>query len=122
VGGSKICTDVCCSQGDCPSGYSCSFDGNDTPGFYMGYDTAPICRPQTGAHDRPPGALCAANDECESGFCDRLLNLCISPCCHDGTCPNGTSCEQADMEIVAGHATRGRVCLNATPAESLSPL
>ncbi|MEW5854142.1 MAG: putative metal-binding motif-containing protein [Myxococcota bacterium] len=120
VASGKICTDACCRDSDCPSGYHCSLDGNDSPGPIGGYDTAPVCYPDgSGAHDRPAGAACTSNGQCQSEFCDRNLNVCVDVCCHDGTCPTGLRCEQALVTRAGGHQSFARMCLNLSPTQAL---
>ncbi|MEW5854140.1 MAG: putative metal-binding motif-containing protein [Myxococcota bacterium] len=120
VGAGKICTETCCRDSDCPSGYHCSLDGNDSAGPIGGYDTAPVCYPDgSGAHDRPAGAACTSNGQCQSEFCDRNLNVCVDVCCHDGTCPTGLRCEQALVTRAGGHQSFARMCLNLSPTQAL---
>jgi hypothetical protein len=120
--GNAICTDVCCRASDCGPGYFCSFNGNQSPSVYQGYDTAPVCWPQSGTHDRPPGAQCTANDQCESGFCDANLETCMAPCCHDTACPGGQFCQRAAVFLGGANTTTTRICLDQTPADPLEPM
>ena len=118
--GNRVCTDLCCDNSDCPGGYYCSLNGNDSPGPVGGYDTVPVCWPRTmGAQSRPAGAACDSNSQCASEFCDRGLGVCVDVCCHDATCPTGLVCEDVLVTRAAGHQSFARMCVNVTPAAPL---
>jgi hypothetical protein len=116
----RICSRVCCMDSDCPAGYHCSPNGNDSPGPVGGYDTVPVCWPDgAGAHSRVAGQACTSSGQCVSEFCDVNLGVCVDLCCNDSSCPSGLTCEQATIERPAGHQTIGRACVNLTPANPL---
>lgn len=116
----RICSAPCCRNADCPNGYFCSIRGNASAGPTGGVNTVPMCWPNgAGAHDRPAGAACTANGQCASEFCDDTLRVCVELCCHDGTCPGTTSCEDALLTRPDNGQTFGRVCLNQSPQGAL---
>jgi hypothetical protein len=121
--GNRICSRVCCKTSDCPNGYHCSPNGNDSAGPVGGYDTVPVCWPDgAGVHNRTAGQACTSSGQCDSQFCDQTLGVCVDLCCNDASCPTGLSCEQATIERPDGHQTIGRACVNLTPASPLEAL
>jgi hypothetical protein len=122
--GSLICSQACCTNTNCPSGYFCAAWGNASIGPIGGVDTVPVCWPElsTGAHNRQAGASCTSNTECASEFCDRTLNVCIDLCCNNSTCPSGLTCHQGIVTRPDGGQSYSRVCTNISPAAALEPL
>lgn len=116
----RICSQVCCRDADCPSGYHCSVNGNDTLSPIGGYDVVPMCWPNaTGAHNRVAGQACTSSGQCASEFCDTALGVCVDLCCNDASCPTGLSCQQAVITRPDGHQTISRTCLNLSPTGAL---
>lgn len=120
MNGTKRCSEPCCTNGDCPSGFYCSLNGLDSASPSGGFDTVPMCFPVTaGNGGRQAGAACTSNTQCESEFCDRNLGVCVDVCCNDDTCPIGLTCEDAIVTRAAGHQSFGRFCLSSSPANPL---
>ena len=116
----EVCSDVCCTNSDCPTNYHCSLKGNENLSPYGGVNGSPVCWPNAGANDeRQAGAACDVNEDCASEFCDKNLDVCVDLCCHHSTCPGGLSCEMAVVTRPSGNQTLANVCVNATPAEAL---
>jgi hypothetical protein len=119
----RICSEVCCENNDCPGGYFCSVRGPDAPGPVGGYDTVPVCWPNsTGQGNRVAGQACTSNLQCRANFCDRTLGVCVDICCNDSSCPAGLTCESAMITRPDGHQLFGRACVNLTPAGDLEAL
>ena len=58
-----------------------------------------------------PGALCASNDECASGFCRVLDGYCgKSGCNGDGDCPAGWTCETSRGDPIFGFGGGSTFC------------
>jgi hypothetical protein len=128
---SGICAEPCALESHCPTGFHCGLDGNSVrvgtwgggaPAFVSGQpaiETVPVCLTDTGAglHNRPAGAACARNGDCESQFCERTLGVCITPCTSDGSCGAGLDCEPQYVQTAAG-VFLARVCMS-TPVDAL---
>ena len=119
-----MCSQACCTNSNCPSGYFCAAWGNASIGPIGGVDTVPVCWPEaaTGAHNRQAGASCTSNTECASEFCDRTLNVCVDLCCNNNSCPNGLTCNQGIITRPDGAQSYARVCTNVSPAAPLEPM
>jgi hypothetical protein len=128
--GTEICSQACCSNADCPNGYYCEVDTERFAGPSGGWNTVPMCWPDTDTGPRTAGTACSSNDQCASGFCDVNLNICIELCCNDNTCAAvnaSTTCEDARMVLPdrpgePSSLTFARVCLSQTPAEDLEAM
>src|SRR5690606_32019418 len=136
-----------CRDSDCPSGFHCGLTGDQidtsfaypppnapscTGGCPAGMvcitatdqcawrlvETAPMCIPDAGGQGtRQAGAACTSNTQCRSNFCDQNLNVCVEPCCHDGACPAGLSCEMQYVETHSSRITQSRVCVSVSTDE-----
>lgn len=140
-GSSNYCTEACCQDSDCPSGYGCRLDGDAIDTSYVFNDpnaasctadsqcpggicfnnvcawrlveTSPMCiRDETAQGSRVAGQACSSNSQCESNFCERTLGVCVSPCCDDSTCPTGLSCEFQRVQTTNDRITSARICTN----------
>lgn len=89
------CTRSCAGAWDCPNDYACVANP-DGAGSY--------CRRLPHGN---PGDRCAAPEECLSGRCIEYLRVdrergryrnsyCVEACAQDGSCTDGSTCEQVD--------------------------
>jgi hypothetical protein len=93
VGGHAVCTQPCCTSGDCPTGSVCfpaSVGG--TGGNYC-VTTTVLMISGTGAGQG--GASCGTGRDCRSGVCSG--SMCADTCCSDQAatpeCASGTTCQ-----------------------------
>lgn len=125
----NVCAAPCGENSQCGAGFHCSLRGNRTavgtwsmqepPGVagQTAVETVPVCLADSGAgaHDRPGGAACTQNGDCNSQFCDRRTNVCVDMCVTDSSCAVGLTCEPVFLRAVAGTGiTWGRACVNAS--------
>ena len=125
----NVCAQPCGSNIQCPGGTHCSLRGNSvstgvwstgTPTGVSGkpaMETVPVCLANSGAgsHDRPGGAACTQNGDCESQFCEATLEVCVDLCVSDMSCAVGLACEPIFMRAKTGLTdgiTWGRACVN----------
>ena len=130
-----LCAEPCGEDAHCQSGFHCGLEGNQisvatwgagVPAAVVGepaMETVPVCLPDSGVgnHDRPAGALCVANGDCESQFCETNSGVCVSLCVSDASCPPGSFCERSYVRAPAGAGNgvvAARVCL-ASPSVQL---
>jgi hypothetical protein len=87
-GASKsICTQTCCTSGDCPTGFVCF--GTGTGGNYC----VPAVRAQRSTPGtKAPGAACVGSTDCRSGLCAGSPLRCIDTCCTASDCTSPTTC------------------------------
>jgi hypothetical protein len=101
---------ACANNNDCPQGLVCTGGGSCAR---ILTDTSPMCLPAGGGDlNRPGGAACARNGQCRSNFCGENLGVCVEPCCHDGVCPQGLTCELQVVETTDDRVSSARVCMN----------
>ncbi len=88
----QLCTQTCCTSGDCPTSFVCF--GAGTGGNYC----VPAARAQraTGG-TKTPGMACGNNDECRSGLCDS--GRCLDTCCNAAECAAGTTCRVKGVSV-----------------------
>ncbi|HEU0032981.1 MAG TPA: MopE-related protein [Kofleriaceae bacterium] len=102
----NVCAEPCGDESHCPVGFHCSLRGNqqrvgtwdaNEPQGVAGQpavETVPVCLADSaGAHDRPTGAACTTNGDCESEFCEATLKICSQPCVTDASCSIGMTCD-----------------------------
>jgi hypothetical protein len=104
----SICTQVCCTSGDCPDGSVCYASG--TPGNYC-VPIGLLSITSTGA--ALGGAECGDNGDCRSGTCDPDTGNCVDTCCSDSSCSAGTFC--AIDQNTPGTLHQGFYCLAESP-------
>jgi hypothetical protein len=127
----NVCAQPCGANLHCPGGTHCSMRGNSVASGVWGaglptgvtgqpaMETVPVCLANSGAgsHDRPGGAACAQNGDCESQFCESTLHVCVDLCVSDLSCAIGLTCEPIYMRAKTGLTdgiTWGRACVNAS--------
>jgi hypothetical protein len=134
----NVCAEPCGEDSHCPGGFHCSVDGNQitvgtwgagSPPDVVGQpaiETVPVCLADgAGAHDRPAGAVCTANGDCASEFCDATLGVCVSLCVTDASCPPGLFCEPSNIRTPSGVGNGvvfGRACVSSPFAGVLESL
>jgi hypothetical protein len=84
----SVCTEPCCTAGDCPGGFVCF--GPGTGGNYCVLSTDLGRSPALGAAS--PGSTCTQDRDCRSGKCDPSSRLCVDTCCSDDNCATPTAC------------------------------
>ncbi len=83
-GGSGFCGDLCCYDGDCPAGFSCSQISGLNRSFTM------ACVKEVGTKDYGQPCSIVNSQECKSGLCYK--GKCVKACCQDSHCPTGFKC------------------------------
>ncbi len=88
----SVCTSLCCTSAQCPSGFVCLAPG--TGGNYCVAATALPERQLPPSGGAAGGATCTTNTECRSGLCsdpnDGGVRRCIDNCCKAADCTAGT--------------------------------
>ena len=85
--GNPICSDMCCTNRDCPNGFACQQVAGP------GNEYVSACGPTTFG-EGAQRAGCASDAGCQSGHCVR--GACEEVCCHDNDCPGGQRCVPVD--------------------------
>jgi hypothetical protein len=76
-------------------------------------ETSPMCVKDVSSQgSRVAGQACAQNSQCESNFCEKNLNVCVSVCCNDSTCPTGLTCDGQTVQTDDDRVSQVRVCMN----------
>lgn len=95
IGDAVVCLRPCAAKSDCRAGYQCE-NGACFPACAADSDcprgtgcAAGECTPLPG---NPPGAACAADDECASRDCEPTTRTCRVPCTRDDACPANQTC------------------------------
>ncbi|HEX7665337.1 MAG TPA: putative metal-binding motif-containing protein, partial [Polyangiaceae bacterium] len=89
----QVCTSLCCTSNDCPTGFVC--DATGSGGRYCIDPTSlSLSAPGTG----PGGTSCGDGTACRSGNC--VAGRCLDTCCSDSDCQNGTNCT---FQTIRGH-------------------
>ena len=101
------CLESCSRNNDCTG-----FGGNcwsyaQTSASGISY--AHLCVSQPGA---AAGQSCTADDECESGICNRVDGVCATQCCAMQDCGAGESCRLYALDTNAGELVK--ICASAS--------
>jgi hypothetical protein len=102
---SGVCTQTCCTSGDCPSGFVC-FSGGTGGSYCVDEAKAGRTPPTTGG--KPAGEACTGSTECRSGLCSN--DVCLDTCCLQSDCAAGTFCAVENVTIKGGAAHDIWVC------------
>ncbi len=96
-----LCADFCCSNDDCPNGFSC--------GQVIGpmRNIVSACTPHLGGA-AADGAACVSDDGCASSTC--VEGICRAPCCADLDCAGDLLCRPRITGEADGFRRLIKVC------------
>lgn len=107
-----VCTKArvnCTTNADCEAGESCSVVAGPN-------DTVELaCVPTSGP--KKGGELCAANDECATGYCIQEYGVCYGTCETGGDCGPGAACSTLFVSVNGGPAEFVPACMRSCGAE-----
>ncbi len=90
LGPARTCRPTCCSAASCSAQ---SFPSSHCRYVPSGLDQLKSCEPNIDGGNRAAvGAICSADTDCQSEFCDPELKKCALPCCEDKDCATGEEC------------------------------
>lgn len=112
--GGNQCIETCSRDADCAAFGGQCWTFTQGSGATTTYDH--LCFAAGGT--TVTGGLCALNDSCESGVCDRYEGTCAAHCCSDSDCPGAQTCAEYDLD--ATHTVK--ICIPRTPTAGTGAL